>query len=61
MPLQCHKCGHFIGKDGYPDVFYDDYSGGYEEGYSLCGPCGRKDGRPDLRQNDQSQFSREAT
>jgi len=45
VPLQCHKCKRFLGRDGYPDVIYDDYAGGYEEGYSLCGPCGRMAGR----------------
>ena len=37
--FHCHKCGRFIGKDGFIDVFYDDYNGGYEEGYSLCKRC----------------------
>ena len=44
-PLQCHKCGRFIGPDGYPDVMWDDYHGAYEEGYTVCGPCGRAEGR----------------
>jgi len=53
QPLHCYKCGRFIGKDGYPDVSYDYYSGGYEEGYSECGPCGRKAGYPDLREEKE--------
>jgi hypothetical protein len=49
-PLQCCKCGRFIGPDGYPDIYYDDWTGGYEEGESLCGPCGRAAGKPDKRE-----------
>ena len=37
--VHCSKCGRFVGKDGFIDVFYDDYMGGYEEGYSLCAAC----------------------
>ena len=37
--LNCSKCGHFVGKDGYHDVFYDDYNGGYEVGFPLCVKC----------------------
>jgi len=34
----CYKCGRFMPwKDA--DVSYDDYSGGYEEGYSECKKC----------------------
>ncbi len=40
-PFNCSKCGRFIGKDGYPDVFYDEYNGDLAVGYSLCGPCRR--------------------
>ena len=32
----CYKCGKFIGVGGYYDVVYDNYNGGYEEGYSTC-------------------------
>ena len=39
VPLNCSQCGRFIGKDGYVDVIYDDYAGGYEAGYSYCGRC----------------------
>lgn len=38
----CSKCGRFIGKDGFIDIYYDTYMGGYEEGSSLCGACLRK-------------------
>lgn len=38
-PLNCCKCGKFVGKDGFIDVFYDDYSGGYEIGYPKCASC----------------------
>lgn len=48
---KCYKCGRFIGKDGYPDIAYDDYMGEREEGYSVCGPCGREEGREDKRVN----------
>ena len=37
--FHCCKCGRFVGKDGFIDVSYDDYMGGYEEGYSLCASC----------------------
>jgi hypothetical protein len=43
-PLKCYICGRFIGKDGYPDVYYDDWNGGWEDGGSMCGECGRKKG-----------------
>jgi hypothetical protein len=36
---KCHKCGKFIGEGGLYDIFYDDYNGGYEEGYSECKKC----------------------
>ena len=48
--MNCCRCGRFVGKDGYPDVIYDDYMGGWEEGYSYCGPCGRALGRKDKRE-----------
>ena len=41
--FHCHKCGRFVGKDGFIDVFYDDYMGGYEEGHSLCAACLKKE------------------
>lgn len=37
--LNCCTCGHFVGKDGNPDVYYDGYNGGYEAGYPTCGKC----------------------
>jgi len=40
--IHCYKCGRFVGKDGFIDISYDDYMGGYEEGYSLCSACLRK-------------------
>ena len=55
QPLKCCQCGRFLGKDGYPDIFYDDWSGGYEEGDTLCGPCGRKAGRADKREQVESE------
>jgi len=39
VPINCHKCGRFVGKNGKPDVIYDDYSGGWEIGYPLCEKC----------------------
>ena len=38
-PVNCHKCGRFLGPDGDPDVAYDPYMGAYEAGYPTCGPC----------------------
>jgi hypothetical protein len=32
----CYRCGKFVGEGGYYDVIYDDYNGGWEEGYSEC-------------------------
>ena len=52
MPLQCCRCGRFIGPDGYPDMVMGD--GNWEEGYSLCGPCGRKIGYPDKRESPRT-------
>ena len=40
--IHCSKCGRFVGKDGFIDIFYDDYMGGWEEGYSLCAACLKK-------------------
>lgn len=37
--LNCCTCGQFVGKDGNPDVYYDEYNGGYEAGYPTCGKC----------------------
>lgn len=31
----CHVCGCFVVMEAY-DVFYDYYSGAYEEGYTAC-------------------------
>lgn len=56
-PLNCCKCGRFIGKDGYPDIVWDSWNGGWEEGYSYCGPCGREKGYPDKRQIVKSKES----
>ena len=39
MPLNCSKCGRFVGKDGFKDVSYDGYNGGWEVGYPLCKRC----------------------
>ena len=38
MPMNCYKCGRFIGPDGNPDVCEVDY-GVYEAGYPTCGRC----------------------
>jgi hypothetical protein len=35
----CSKCGRFVGKDGYCDIGYDEYMGGYEIGYPICRKC----------------------
>ena len=31
--IHCYKCGRFVGKDGFIDVFEN------EERYSLCASC----------------------
>ena len=41
--FHCSKCGRFVGKDGFIDVSYDPYMGGYEEGSSLCATCLKKE------------------
>jgi hypothetical protein len=43
-PMQCCKCGRFIGPDGQIDVVYDEYHGAYEAGYSYCAKCLKKIG-----------------
>ncbi len=48
-PLQCGRCGRWLGKDGYPRAVYDEWNGGWEVD-PLCGPCGRKQGFKDMRQ-----------
>ena len=40
--FHCSTCGRFIGKEGFIDVSYDEYTGGYYEGYSLCANCLKK-------------------
>jgi len=40
--INCSKCGKWVGKDGYLDIVWDDYNGGWEMGYPLCGPCLKK-------------------
>jgi len=37
--IHCYKCGRFVGEDGFVDISYDYYNGGYEEGYSECKRC----------------------
>ena len=37
--LNCYKCGRFVGEDGFHDVSYDYYNGGYEVGYPECRAC----------------------
>jgi hypothetical protein len=39
IPLNCSKCGCFVGKNGFHDVGYDYWNGGYEAGYPLCKKC----------------------
>jgi len=39
IPLNCSKCGRFVGKNGFHDISYDDYMGGWEVGYPLCERC----------------------
>jgi hypothetical protein len=42
-PMNCGKCGRFIGKDGNDDVYYDDWNGGWECGSPRCGKCLKKE------------------
>lgn len=37
--VHCCKCGRFVGKNGFIDISYDYYMGGWEEGYSYCEKC----------------------
>lgn len=39
MNFEKTKCIRFVGTDGFVDIAYDSYMGGYEEGYSLCVKC----------------------
>lgn len=39
VPLNCSKCGRFVGKDGFADVGYDYWNGGHEVGYPVCAKC----------------------
>lgn len=43
-PLNCSRCGRFVGPDGYDDVIEVQW-GLYEEGYPLCGRCLRREQR----------------
>ena len=44
MSVHCYKCGRFVGKDGYIDIYFDMGTGVHEEGYSECGSCRGKGG-----------------
>ena len=47
----CYKCGRFIGKDGFIDVFEN------EEGYSLCASClKREEEMRKKRKNDTKSY-----
>ena len=37
--INCSKCGQFVGKNGFLDIIWDNYNGGYEMGYPLCEKC----------------------
>lgn len=37
--INCSVCGRIVGKDGFHDVSYDEYNGGWEIGYPLCKRC----------------------
>ena len=37
--LNCSKCGRWVGKDGFHDVYPDDSTGMVEIGYPLCERC----------------------
>lgn len=42
MPMNCYKCGRFIGPDGNHDVMEVD-CGVYEAGYPTCRRCMKHD------------------
>lgn len=42
IPINCCKCGRFIGPDGDPDVIQDN-DGNWECFYPKCGRCLRKE------------------
>jgi hypothetical protein len=46
MPMNCYKCGRFIGSDGDPNVCEVDI-GVYEAGYPTCGRCLKRDASND--------------
>jgi len=45
-PMNCTICGRFVGQDGYPNLVYDDWFGGWKA-EPVCGRCGRAKGWPD--------------
>lgn len=45
MPLNCYRCGRFVGKDGDPDIWRSVGGEPAEIGYSRCGRCVRDDQR----------------
>lgn len=46
-PVNCSKCGRFVGKKGFMDLSYDYYNGGWEMGYPLCESCLEKERKKD--------------
>lgn len=34
--INCSKCGRFIDRQGFADIMWDEWNGGYEMGYPLC-------------------------
>jgi len=43
--INCSRCGRFVGRDGYADLYYDGYNGGWEIGYAVCAACLEKEGK----------------
>lgn len=42
-PLNCYRCGRWVGKDGDPDISHAICDEPAEIGYPRCGRCVRED------------------
>jgi|GEM_PF-3593174 len=61
-PINCYRCGRFVGKNGFIDVYYDDYNGGYEFGYPECASClSRTADTSDQQESKVSQISADSS
>lgn len=55
---RCYVCNRFVAMEAY-DVFYDNYSGGWEEGYTACPDHGGPS-RDDIARMRREQMTYEA-